>query len=262
MKIRCKNCYRVLNENEDYCTNCGEYSKEMAEYMKTGTRVVTQGEKLKTALLLFALIAFLGSGVISIGLAVIEGSVGENLTYNIINKLVTATSLFIALVITFRKDFKSIFFKGNKKQIIGSIVIGLLFNITVILISYFTKLTKIIPNNFTQFLSYNNDFISAIELLFVMTLIACCEEYIYRHRLIDFFDEETMLNDGWIITFTSIISTALSFAWFMSIEIIIMTAVINVFMTFLYMYTNRSLGVNIILKIVLYLLVIVLNFIL
>ena len=60
MKIRCKNCYRVLNENEEYCTSCGEHSLEMAEYMRTGIRKISQGEKLKTALLFFAFIAFIG----------------------------------------------------------------------------------------------------------------------------------------------------------------------------------------------------------
>ena len=36
MKIRCKNCYRVLNPNEEYCTACGEHSAAMQKAMITG----------------------------------------------------------------------------------------------------------------------------------------------------------------------------------------------------------------------------------
>ena len=36
MKIRCKNCYRVLNPNEEYCTACGEHSVAMQKAMITG----------------------------------------------------------------------------------------------------------------------------------------------------------------------------------------------------------------------------------
>lgn len=261
MKIRCKNCYRVLNENENYCTSCGEYSEEMSEYMRTGVRKVSQGDKLKTALLYFAFIAFLGTGALSIGFAIIEGAVGENLIYDVMGKLVTATALFAALIITFRKELKGIFFKGTKQQILGAFGIGFVFIVIIALISTFTNITKIVPNKLIDFLDYNKGIFPFLEILFTLSLIAICEEYIYCHRLIDFFDEDTMLSDGWIITLSSIISTALSFAWFMSIEIVIMTAIINVFMSLVYIYTNRSLGINIILKVVLYLLVIVLNYV-
>ena len=259
MKIRCKNCYRVLNENENYCTVCGEYSEEMSEYMRTGIRKVSQSDKLKTALLYFVFIAFLGTGVLSIGLAIIEGAVGENLIYDVMGKLVTSTALFSALVITFRKELKDIFFKGTKQQILGAFAIGFVFMVIVAIISTLTKVTRVIPKDLIEFLDKNEGFFPLIQLIFTLSLIVFCEEYIYRHRLINFFDEDTMLSDGWIVVLTSIISTALSFAWFMSVEIVIMTFVINVFMSLLYIYTNRSLGINIILKIVLYLLVIALN---
>lgn len=259
MKIRCKNCYRVLNENENYCTVCGEHSEEMSEYMRTGIRKVSQSDKLKTALLYFVFIAFLGTGVLSIGLAIIEGAVGENLIYDVMGKLVTSTALFSALVITFRKELKDIFFKGTKQQILGAFAIGFVFMVIVAIISTLTKVTRVIPKDLIEFLDKNEGFFPLIQLIFTLSLIVFCEEYIYRHRLINFFDEDTMLSDGWIVVLTSIISTALSFAWFMSVEIVIMTFVINVFMSLLYIYTNRSLGINIILKIVLYLLVIALN---
>lgn len=36
MKIRCKNCYRVLDRNEEYCKACGEHSEQMKKAMETG----------------------------------------------------------------------------------------------------------------------------------------------------------------------------------------------------------------------------------
>ena len=36
MKIRCNNCYRVLNNNEEYCTKCGTHSEEIQRIMETG----------------------------------------------------------------------------------------------------------------------------------------------------------------------------------------------------------------------------------
>ena len=95
----------------------------------------------------------------------------------------------------------------------------------------------------------------------VMGLVTICEEYIYRHRLINFFDEETMLSDFWIVVLTTLISSVLSFAWFMSVEILIMTVLINLLMSLLYINTNRSLGINILIRCLIYLGVLLLNYI-
>ena len=47
MKIRCKNCYRVLNPNEEYCTACGEHSAAMQKAMITGDYGPDNAGKLK-----------------------------------------------------------------------------------------------------------------------------------------------------------------------------------------------------------------------
>ena len=261
MKIRCKNCYRVLNENEDYCTNCGEYSQEMAEYMKTGVRKVSNGDKLKTALIFFAFIAFLGTGVFSIGASIIQGEVGTTSSYDVLGKLITSMGLVVSLGIVFRKEIIGIFFKGNAFQTIGGISLGILASVSIILISTLTSYTKVIPNSLLGFIPSSNSLFEFIVLLFVLTLVSICEEYIYRHRLINFFDEDTMLNDVWTIILSVVISTLLSFAWFMALETLLMTLVINILMTILYIKTNRSLGINILIRVLIYAGVLLINYI-
>ena len=118
---------------------------------------------------------------------------------------------------------------------------------------------KIIPTGLISFVPNGKLGAEFFELLFVLLLVSVCEEYIYRHHLINFFDEETMLNDFWTIAFSVIISTVLSFAWFMSVETLLVTFIINILMSLLYINTNRSLGVNIILRLLMYLGVLVLN---
>ncbi len=433
MKIRCKNCYRVLNENEDYCTNCGEYSPEMAEYMKTGVRKVSLGEKLKISLIFFAFIAFLGTGVFSIGSSMIQGFISENYMLNVMSKLLTSMGLIIALAIVFRKDLYNIIFKDslfitiknvvvgvftmiiasryapsfkkdkkimdeissleeeyrnaisgihaksetkevailveevrklndiikkidnvaetrlvrtsskhthasvkkeskllsrkatlkkkytklllekkeslkkiydkkiaelsskalieieNKKaksdkvksiiessnsykkmfkeeifvlntfKFFASIIIGVIAISILVLLSTLLDFAKIIPTGLISFVPNGKIGAEFFELLFVLLLVSVCEEYIYRHHIINFFDEETMLNDFWTIAFSVIISTVLSFAWFMSVETLLVTFIINILMSLLYINTNRSLGVNIILRLLMYLGVLVLN---
>lgn len=260
MKIRCKNCYRVLNENEEYCTSCGEHSLEMAEYMRTGIRKISQGEKLKTALLFFAFIAFIGTGAISIGLSLIDGFVEENAIYNVMGKLITSMGLIVGLTIVFRKELKQIFFRGKIFQTIGGLAIGLVTGTILIIVSSLFDFVKIIPENLLAYVPVNKASFEFFSLLFVMILVSICEEYIYRHRLINFFDEDTMLNDFWIVFLTTIISTVLSFAWFMSVKILIMTFIINLLMSLLYINTNRSLGINIVVRSFIYFGVLLLNY--
>lgn len=260
MKIRCKNCYRVLNENEEYCTSCGEHSLEMSEYMRTGVRKISQGEKLRTTLLFFAFIAFLGTGAISIGLSLIDGYVEENAIYNVMGKLITSMALIVGLTIVFRKELKGIFFKGNLFQTIGGLAIGIVAGAILVIVSSFLDFAKIIPQNLLDYIPLNKVSFEFFSLFFVMILVSICEEYIYRHRLINFFDEDTMLNDFWIVFFTTIISTVLSFAWFMSVKTLLMTLIINLLMSLLYINTNRSLGINIVVRCFIYFGVLLLNY--
>lgn len=64
MKIRCKNCYRVLNNNEEYCTKCGEHSDEIQRIMETGEIPTDEVASFKLHLYLYLGIAFLLNGAL------------------------------------------------------------------------------------------------------------------------------------------------------------------------------------------------------
>ena len=72
MKIRCKNCYRVLDPNEEYCKACGEHSEQMKKAMETGNYGGGPLDRFKIAFALFAVLAFLGNGIIMTIFAVIK----------------------------------------------------------------------------------------------------------------------------------------------------------------------------------------------
>ena len=168
--------------------------------------------------------------------------------------------LIVGLTIVFRKELKQIFFRGKIFQTIGGLTIGLVTGTILIIVSSLFDFVKIIPENLLAYVPVNKVSFEFFSLLFVMILVSICEEYIYRHRLINFFDEDTMLNDFWIVFLTTIISTVLSFAWFMSVKILIMTFIINLLMSLLYINTNRSLGINIVVRSFIYFGVLILNY--
>ena len=71
---------------------------------------------------------------------------------------------------------------------------------------------------------------------------------VFRKYLIDAFDDGTLLSDFWIIIISSLIATLGDFMWTMGVETIICSAILNLSMSAIYMYTNRSLGINILLR--------------
>ena len=66
MKIRCKNCYRVLNPDEEYCTACGEHSVAMQKAMITGDYGPDTVGKLKISLTIYAIAGFLVCGILQV----------------------------------------------------------------------------------------------------------------------------------------------------------------------------------------------------
>ena len=62
MKIRCQSCYRVLNNDEEWCTRCGAHSDEVEKLMKSGIEPIEEDEIGKRSVLFYFLIAFLVTG--------------------------------------------------------------------------------------------------------------------------------------------------------------------------------------------------------
>ena len=70
--------------------------------------------------------------------------------------------------------------------------------------------------------------------------------------LIDAFDD-TLLGDKAIYIFTVIIMTIFEIAWVMSLDILVVSLIVNIATTGIYMNTNRNVIYNILLRIILYL---------
>ena len=124
MKIRCNNCYRVLNNNEEYCTKCGAHSEEIKRIMETGETPVDETGLFKLHIYLYLGIAFLINGALFVLYGVFfdrmkpgeYGEIGEampkDITYfSSINALLITSLIMFALVLilNFKKilvDFK------------------------------------------------------------------------------------------------------------------------------------------------------------
>lgn len=260
MKVRCKNCYKVLGPQEEYCTNCGAHSEEIEKRLKTGHIELDSMAKLKLSLILFFSIAFLGSGVFMIVFAVIQNKLTS--AYNDIvcranSLLITSIILLVVLLILYRKELKSMIYNGNKEQLIGNILIGVVVVAILVLFSKLTHVTRVIPKYMTDYFASNEvtlengGGVSIIGLFISMLAITICEEIIFRRRLIDTLDDETLWSEKSIIIVSAIIATILDFSWIMATETILMMFVLNLCMSMIYMNTNRSLGINIILRTVL-----------
>ena len=263
MKIRCKNCFKVLQPNEEYCTHCGEHSEEIAKVMKEKNKDLDSMAKFKLALILFLSIAFLGTGVFTVTFTLIFTKTTSYQwewikTISSANSiLITSASLFLVLIILYNKELKKMFFNGNLQQLLGSIIVGVLVGAIIIVMSKLTPYTKLIPSYMTNYLSGgerylpNGGGINIWGLYISMILVSICEEIILRKRVIDMLDDETLLGDKAIIVVATLISTFLDFIWIMSLETVIMMTLLNVTLSAIYMYTNRSIGVNVILRIIL-----------
>lgn len=256
MKIRCENCYKVLGLQEEYCTYCGTHSDKIEYCMKTGNYEGGKGYRLKIGLILFGIIAFFGNGLMSTIFAVVKDDASRSLFNNSFALFSTSILLAILVIIIFFKDLKNFFWNGNSKQLLGGALLGTIYIVICILASKLTKATRIIPMYMTDYLfeGHAKLFDSGVciaTIVVSLLMVAFVEEVIFRRLLVDALDENTMLSDSMIIIIAGIIGMVLDFAWIMSPETLIMSLVSNCLLAGLYANTNRSLGLNLILRVIL-----------
>lgn len=261
MKIRCKNCFKTLRPNEEYCTYCGEHSNEVAELMKKGVADIDSSTKLKLALVLYLALAFVGTGIFMVVFTLIYRKLGTstwdfNVSANSI--MITSIVLLLVLCITYSKELKSMIFNGTIYQLGGSLLIGAIMIAGMFLLSKITTFTKIVPSYMTDYINggdrllvENNGIFSIILMYISMVAVIICEEIVFRRRLIDALDDDTLLNEKLILVLGAVFATILDFMWIMSLETLLMSLVLNFVMTLIYMNTNRSIGINIILRVIL-----------
>lgn len=265
MKIRCKNCYKVLKPNEEYCTSCGEHSAQIAECIKTGDYGPQPVDKFKTAFILFLILGFLGNGVIMTILAVNSNNATSTL-YNKSNALFFSSILtFIVLAIVCKKSFQDYLWNKSYKNFMSTLVIAIFVGAISILLSKIFSFTKILPDYAVTYLqSGEASFIKGKEtnilfLLISFLLVAFNEELIFRRLLIDALDDATLLSDQAIIIVATIVGTLLDFSIVMCKETVLVTLMINYVCSSFYAHTNRSVGMNLLLRFALIFIVVFMN---
>lgn len=255
MKIRCKKCYKELDLLEEYCTNCGEHSLRIKEAMRTGDYGPNALDKVKTALIIFFFTAFLANGILQVIFAKIEDT-SVTTMYNKMNALFYSSIIcFLVVSIVYRKDILKSLFNGSSKELLLSFLIGIVFSSIIIFLHLLFKYTKVLPISFCNYLEsesavlYNNSRENVLFIILAYFLVIIVEEYLFRRILIDAIDESTLLSDLMIILISGLIGTVLDFAWIMSVETLIISLLSSLFFSAIYIYTNRSILVNIILRI-------------
>ena len=230
MKIRCKNCYRVLNKNEEYCTSCGEYSTRMHNAMVSGDYGPNPIEKFKTAFIIFMIAGFIVCGILQVVFAALEnkenGGNGYTLLFGQTNSLFYSSLLTSLLfVIFFKKDRKDYIPNCKKNEWFGAIVVGVLVVSIVVLLSKLFSFTQILPNYIGDYLKEGDavffDLKGAciIKILVGSILSALCLEVVKKY-IIDALDD-TMLGDKGIYIITVLATTLFEVGWVMSLDICI-----------------------------------------
>lgn len=278
MKIRCNNCYRVLNNNEEYCTKCGAHSEEIQRIMETGEIPVDETGVFKTHLFLYLGISFLLNGALFILYGVFfdkmnpadYGEIGEampkDITYfSSINALLITSLLMLALVLLL--NFKSILVDlkiTNKKRALLSTVI---MSVLALGLVFLTKETKfsIIPIYMKEYLSgtiSNADLfansISMWKIVIILVAYGIVQEYIFRKHLSAAIDESTLLNLPMTITVMTLLGAVLDVICFSVFSSGMFVEVIFVFIGALlyqlilnlnYFYNKQSLLINILMRV-------------
>ena len=286
MRIRCKNCYRVLNNDEEWCTRCGTHSDEVAELMKSGIEPINEVHIMKSSLLLYLLIAFLVNGLLNVIFGVIfnamydnyyYGEVGSNLPnaivyFSAINSLMV-TSIIMAIVAYFvnLKDFNTFLKIKDQKRLLISLIIGLFVSAGLVVLARFTDLS-IIPIYFRDFLLEKTPdmtltgSMNLFKIIVVLVFYGVAEEIIFRKAIIGGMDEATLLPDWQIVILQGLIATVLSALCFLILARLSLvnyllclaaSLIFNTTMGFCYYYNKKSLVVNLIIRMAIIILAII-----
>lgn len=286
MKIRCNNCYKVLNNDEVWCTRCGAHSDEVEEIMKSGITPIDESEIGKKSIIMYLLFAFVINGFLDVLFGVVFnsvnsgydlGDVGQNLplaltTFSSINSLMIVGIILAPIVFLINyKDLKEYFRIEFNKKSITSLVIG------VIIVTLFAFLTKYTNINFI--VPYFKDFlmnhpqemllsgsVSTFKIIIILLLFVIIEEIVFRKAFISWLDQTTLLPDGVIIDLQTLLSTALQVLCFLLlvstsisnyIYFILSNLCFNALLAVNYYHNNRNIFINLIIRVVFIILLVI-----
>lgn len=286
MKIRCRSCYRVLNNDEEYCTRCGTHSDEVKELMDSGITPIDEVAVAKQSLIMYLLIAFLLNGILNVLFGVIfntihagynYGEVGMDLPlavtyFSAANSLLITSVIIIFVAFMFNyKDLLPFIKINDKKQFLITTGVGILVMVGITFITKYTDLT-FLPIYIRDFLmnptidmklegSFN-----LFKIIVVLLCYAFAEEVIFRKALINGFDEGTLLRDSSIIILQTLISTILTSACFLLLQktsfvdymwTIGGNLIFHLLMGLNYYFNKRSIASNLIIRLIFIILVVI-----
>lgn len=271
MKIRCEKCYRVLNDNEVYCTRCGEFSPKVQAKMQ-GKDTPSQIKQYITQLFLAFFVAFFLNGILIVVFSILFDRFFPNVPFGDLDErlpasitlfshtyaiLVTSIALLAMLLIIYRQKIKKVigfFYSGEILYALWFGIFGLVF------FAFLAQKTSIsfLPSFFQQIIKSPGeliDFISprAYAKIFVALIsYAFIQEVIFRFALVEILDEATLLPDTLVV-----IIIALSGAFFdwlafgFNMPMIIGNLLLQTFLSTTYVFFRRKLIFNIIFRILL-----------
>lgn len=277
MKIRCQNCYRVLNNNEEYCTKCGAHSQEIQKIMETGEILVDETQQFKLHLYLYLGIAFLLNGALFVLYGVFfdkmkpgeYGEIGEampkDITYfSSINALLITSIVMLAVVLFL--NAKNLFVDLKILDTKRAVFSGILMCLISVGLIYLTKFTNIsvIPIYMKEYLQgtiadadlFANS-ISLWKIVVILLTYNIVQEYIFRKHLAAAIDESTLLNLPMTIILMTSVGAILDVICFSVFSSEVFSTVINVFLgSFIYQgilninyfFNKQSILINIVIR--------------
>lgn len=280
MKIRCNNCYRVLNNNEEYCTKCGAHSEEIKRIMETGEEPVDETGLFKLHIYLYLGIAFLINGALFVLYGVFfdkmnpgeYGEIGEampkDITYfsSINALLVTSLIMFVLVLLLNAKNiFVDYKITSKKRAIISTIVMSVL-SVGLIFLTKETSIS-VIPTYMKEYImgSINDadlfaNSISLWKIIVILSGYSIVQEYIFRKHLAAAIDESTLLDLPATLIIMTLVGGILDVICFSVFSSGTFASVIYVFIGSLiyqgilnlnYFYNKQSLLINVLMRILL-----------
>jgi len=289
MKIRCKNCYRVLNHDEEYCTRCGERSLEVVKLMNGEIVDDAIDYKFKTNLWIYLGVAFLLNGVLSIILSVffkkanpdlliteVGTALPESIAFFSFSNAALCTGVIIlgVLLITFYKD---IFLQIKKDFVVlfqKKMLPHLLFLIIVAgALTFIIKFTDVlvIPPYFKSFLDgslssvYDETNFGVLKICITLAIYSFVIEYIFKHMLYGYLQEVTLMKEGTILTLMVVLSMLAEFLTFGFTSTLTLNTflywllgnfVLNYLLAIWYTAGNKNLLLNVLVRIILLVLIV------
>ena len=228
MKIRCKNCYRILNNDEEWCTRCGAHSTEVEQLMKSGIVPIDEDKIALKSILFYLLFAFVVNGILNVIFGIIFNSMNEGvylgdettllpyaITYfSSINSLLISSIVTLGVVIIVNAgDMRQYLnFTFNKRTIV-SLSIGLAISIGLVFLFKYTNFS-IVPIYFKEYIMnptadmlYKGS-VSLIKIIIIMTLYMVVEELVFRKAFINYLDQVSLLSNVSIALIQSLVATS------------------------------------------------------